>query len=153
ASGRRRHATVFELKARAVSARARERAPLRWITMALWGVPFGHGLRPERAVFTLAAYYLIGVVAAWGLDARGLLIAAGTDAPCGAPNPWLYAVEMLAPIIDLGAGEADNCQIRRDTAEGVAWRAGRAAYQILGLILMYLTVLTFTGALKREGDE
>jgi hypothetical protein len=68
------------------------------------------------------------------------------DVPCGDRiRPVLYALDVFVPVLDLRQQSA--CSISRDK---VVWRYAQAAYAVLGWFLTPLTLLTFSGILKKH---
>jgi hypothetical protein len=68
------------------------------------------------------------------------------EVPCdGRVNPVLYALDVFVPVLDLR--QQTTCSIAR---EHWIWRFIQAGYAIMGWFLTPLTLLTFSGILKRH---
>lgn len=68
------------------------------------------------------------------------------EVPCeGRVNPVLYALDVFVPVLDLR--QQTTCSIAR---EHWIWRFLQAGYAVMGWFLTPLTLLTFSGILKRH---
>lgn len=112
------------------------------LSSGVFGLCFGYGLKPERALLTLVAYFLLGWgVFAWA-NARGAMVidlqpvanvaedgafgiqeqerALVTNLPCGEEiQPAYYALDVLIPLVDLR--QEEKCEIGEVT-EGALWQ-------------------------------
>ena len=71
------------------------------------------------------------------------------EVPCdGRIVPELYALDVFIPALNLH--QQDTCSIRKNAT---AWRLVQAFYAILGWIVTPLTILTFTGILRRYVEK
>ena len=71
------------------------------------------------------------------------------EVPCGDRiRPVLYALDVFVPVLDLRQQTA--CSIRHDR---LLWRYAQAGYAVLGWFLTPLTLLTFSGILKRHLEK
>jgi uncharacterized protein YjbI with pentapeptide repeats len=69
--------------------------------------------------------------------------------PCGnRVDPVLYAMDVFLPVLNLH--QEENCSIR---PEEKGWRRWQAAYAMVGWIITPLTILTFSGILRRHLDR
>jgi hypothetical protein len=139
---------------------------------AIWGflcVAFGYGFSRWKALRTLLICIVVGwamaYVADYGLNVPHLsplgkvLIAnhsvSGNKAQeedlknavdCdNRIQPFLYAIDVFVPVLDLKQQSA--CSIRRDRP---VWRYAEAGYKFLGWVLIPITLLTFSGILKKH---
>jgi len=68
------------------------------------------------------------------------------DLPCGDKiEPFLYALDIFLPLVDLH--QEERCAF---VAEAPLWRWGKAAYAILGWVVVSLTLLTISMALRNR---
>jgi hypothetical protein len=63
-------------------------------------------------------------------------------------QPMLYALDVFVPVLDLR--QQTVCSIRYDKPR---WRYAQAVYALLGWFLTPLTLLTFSGTLKRHLEK
>ncbi|GIX12018.1 MAG: hypothetical protein KatS3mg116_3728 [Elioraea sp.] len=126
------------------------------------GLAFGHYCSSLRGLATLTLLVGLGTAGAMGTADRGVLVRA--DAPRGEAEPcwrnfawssaeaWVkagaVAATRFAPVITVPAGPA--CAIREDAPAAWAWMLGRIGYALLGLLIVPMAVLTFTGVLRRD---
>jgi hypothetical protein len=111
-----------------------------------------YGYSPFRAVLALSLFIAIGTLAAVCIDAHGALVLSSTDS-VGANhlNPLVYAIDVALPIVDLQ--QDDMFVIDAAKLPGLWNNAGlvsllRALYELVGFVLVSITVLTFTGVLR-----
>jgi hypothetical protein len=67
------------------------------------------------------------------------------DIPCTNISPFLYALDTMLPVVRLRMEE--RCEMA-DSAPW--WRFGRAAYALIGWVIVGLAALTWTGVLQRD---
>jgi hypothetical protein len=69
--------------------------------------------------------------------------------PCGdRVVPLLYAMDVFLPVLNLH--QEENCSIR---PEATGWRIAQAFYAVLGWIVTPLSILTFSGILRRHLEK
>jgi hypothetical protein len=69
--------------------------------------------------------------------------------PCGnRVVSLLYAMDVFLPVLNLH--QEENCSIR---PEATGWRVAQAFYAVLGWIVTPLTILTFSGILRRHLEK
>src|SRR5262249_55346436 len=129
--------------------------------------------KTARAVATITAIYLIGLVGVFGLSSSGAMKAdlssPGTvviqkgrsqrvvvetthvtrpieEVACGNRiNKYVYPLDVMLPLIDLG--QESRCDISSThTALGIA----KGGYQILGWIVTSCLILTVSGVVRRR---
>jgi hypothetical protein len=127
----------------------------------LYGLAFGFGLSPARALATVVLCILAGGVMFNAFNAMGAMTSAARE-PAGAPprqcgdeiEAVVYAADVFLPLIDLR--EEQRCEIAAAPRQPVspsmitAFRLLKAAYAILGWIVTTTSVLTFTGVLRHS---
>jgi hypothetical protein len=142
--------------------------PFSW----LFGVFFAFGYSTWHAIMTVLIFICIGTIGVKHLNATGILVidsapvasvaardtpavpqaiasAARTSLPCGdAVNPWLYAIDVFVPLIDLR--QESKCE---PSSDADVWRILKAGYALLGWIVTSLAILTFSGVLQRRGED
>ncbi|MEZ5773450.1 MAG: hypothetical protein R3D33_01695 [Hyphomicrobiaceae bacterium] len=171
--------------------------PIYW----LYGLFFRYGLSPRRALLTFLLFILVGAVGAGLAAKRDLLVldampvtvavtpegpasliadtrrAVVEDAPCGSEiTPWVYAVDLAIPILDLH--EETRCNLRAARPDDPVvmtlrwpsliegrllasheirgpdiWRFAKAIYALLGWLVTSLALLTVTGVLRRVAER
>ncbi len=129
-------------------------------------LPFGYGLSASRAAVSAGLFWLAGSVGTSLALERGALIEEhdGAIAVCDEVLPPLYALDVAAPVIDLG--QEKECKIGRapgakpwpgiklpDSDQNLfeetgLWRWAQAAYAALGAIVIGFSILTWTGVFK-----
>jgi hypothetical protein len=67
------------------------------------------------------------------------------DLPCTGIYPPLYALDMMLPFVGLHI--ADKCEMADDAP---VWAYAKAAYEMLGWLIIALAALTWTGVLRRD---
>ena len=140
----------------------------KWKRKGLWWLfwlCFEYGFSPGRALCTTVLCILLGWamfhVADYGLPgfpnvghamvANRYMSEGVAESPVGAPscgeriNALLYALDVFVPVLDLRQQHA--CSISPDRAR---WQIAQALYAILGWLLIPLSLLTFSGILKRH---
>lgn len=76
------------------------------------------------------------------------------DTPCNiGVNSLLYAIDVFIPLLDLN--QEERCTIRSAADDGQPdpyrwWRLGKALYEIIGWIVISLTILTLSGVMRRD---
>ena len=123
----------------------------KWVQGLLYLVS-GYGYRPRFALLVAAGYLLLGAALTWLLDINGAFMLADKDTVAVPLNPLLYALDSAVPIIDL---EHEGLWTIDESKVGGFWRdvlqVFDALYEILGMLLVSIIVLTLTGTL-RDGD-
>lgn len=112
-----------------------------------------YGYDPGRAILTTLAYLAFGTgIAAW-MDATGALMLASVDTPPDfAFNPLVFAIDAAIPIIDLnqdGMWALDPDAFRYDAAMW-ALSTAKSLYEIVGMLVVSITILTLTGTLREK---
>ena len=114
----------------------------------------GYGYSPGRAAAIMAGVIVIGAVLA-GLAylAGGVVPADPKNVPVHGFNALLYAIDLAIPFLDLGA--ADGWAIAPDKLGGgwgwdLAVPVTTAIYRVIGLVVVSITVLTFSGILREK---
>lgn len=148
---------------------------LRLVYLLPFDLMFGYGLKPGRAIVTVAVALGLGFAGVHLANDRGALVLnpavttgvvmdagrtpapalqrAGPDAyaeaPCGREvSTWVYAADLFIPLVEFG--HERRCRITT-TERGDGWRILKALYQLAGWIIISLAILTFTGVLRRSG--
>ena len=125
-----------------------ERA-LGWVLKAT----SNYGYSPARAIIWLLVYFGFGALVAWALGSAGAIQPNSTDMV--SPYPYNYlvlAIDAAIPIIDL---EHDS-MLTINPAALPEWASqsgiliGKAIYEILGMLLLSIAVLTLTGTLREK---
>ncbi len=131
---------------------------------------FGYGLSVTRAAITVFAVWVIGALGVSAMNARGALVAVhgseATTEACVGLDPALYALDAMAPVIDLNQESA--CVPGRvagktlspgyQTPVGVVfeelalWQWAKALFSILGAAVVGFALLTWTGVFKPRAD-
>lgn len=70
------------------------------------------------------------------------------DIACDEVSPLLYALDTMLPVFQLHTEE--KCEFTNNTRHGRWWRFGKAAYALIGWILVTLAALTWTGVLRKD---
>lgn len=70
------------------------------------------------------------------------------DIACDEVSPLLYALDTMLPVFQLHMEE--KCEFTDNTRHGRWWRFGKAAYALIGWILVTLAALTWTGVLRKD---
>jgi len=113
-----------------------------------------YGYSPLRAVLSLLIFIAVGSVLAWLLDLSGAMVLATTDAAPQTPfNPIVYAIDAAIPIADLNQDDLftiDAAKLPGWARSEAAVTLVKAAYEIVGLILASVAVLTLTGTLREK---
>ncbi len=110
-----------------------------------------YGYSPGRAIISSMLYLAIGVITAALLDAKGMLMLASTDFPQTTPfDPLVYALDSAIPIIDLNQ---DSSWILNPEAIGspvllATLMSAKSVYEVVGMLLVSITILTLTGTLR-----
>lgn len=110
-----------------------------------------YGYSPGRAIAVMLVYFALGAVAAAQLRSEGAIVLANLDSnPDLIFNAIFFAIDSAVPIIDLGQDSV--WAIRPD--DGVPWLArdaimiAKGLYEIVGMMLLSVTILTLTGTLR-----
>jgi hypothetical protein len=138
---------------------------------AAWGavqVPFGFGLKPWRALFTLCVVYLIGLIAVLAIPLKvdaaavstvgrgeSVVIDAAGDprAPeeisCGdLVNVFVYPLDVMIPLLDLRQEARCQFSIKNEWL-GVL----KGAYAILGWLVISGAIITWSGVVRRHTER
>ncbi|UIP08117.1 hypothetical protein LY632_06905 [Erythrobacter sp. SDW2] len=112
-----------------------------------------YGYSPARAILCLSVWFGIGTLFAWLLGSAGAIQPNSTDLVSPYPvNYFVLAVDAAIPIIDL---EQDS-MLTIDPVSLPWWASengvliGKALYEIIGMLLLSVTVLTLTGSLREK---
>ncbi len=89
-----------------------------------------------------------------GIEPRAVAASAdalGDEIACGNQiNGFIYSLDVFLPLVDLQ--QEAQCQPTQQ-AWGVGWRWGKAAYALLGWIVVSLSIVMMTGFLRRQSVE
>ena len=66
------------------------------------------------------------------------------DVPCSGVSPPLYALDLMLPFVGLRI--ADRCEM----VDEFWWLYGKAAYEMIGWLIVAMTALTWTGILRKD---
>jgi len=112
-----------------------------------------YGYSPARAMIFMISYMVFGAAIAALLEANDALILLSTDTdPRQMFDPIIYAIDAAIPIIDLNQ---DSVWTLNPTAFRYGWAAqamgvAKGLYEIIGMLLISITVLTLSGALREK---
>lgn len=110
-----------------------------------------YGYSPTRAISFVLVYFGFGAVIATALNSKNALILASVDAaPETAFNPLVYAIDSAIPIIDLNQ---DGVWTLDPSVFDYGWAMqatvfSKGLYEIFGMLLISITILTLTGTLR-----
>lgn len=112
-----------------------------------------YGYSPARAMLWLLGYFALGTLFAWLLASAGAIQPNSADLVSPFPyNYFVLAVDAAIPIIDL-----DHDAMLTIVPAALPWWAsedgvlvGKALYEIVGMLLLSITVLTLTGTLRER---
>lgn len=132
----------------------RRHSGLGWIERSValllsWSSRYGYS--PGRASFATLLFIAIGAALAW--SAQDAFVASSSDTPVAPFSPALYAIDVAVPFLELGQdhGYALNpARLPAFPGRELIVGATIALYRLLGLILISITVLTFTGLLREK---
>ncbi len=120
---------------------------VQWLLM---GVSL-YGYSPARALGWTLAYLALGTFAAMALETRDAFILATIDGqPKAEFSALVYAIDSAIPIIDLNQDSGWTI----DPGSLPGWLSIevvlglKAAYEIVGMLLISITILTLTGTLR-----
>jgi hypothetical protein len=108
-----------------------------------------YGYAPGRAAAVVAAFVALGALAAWAIATAGGIAAADGDGSGTPFNPILYALDVAVPFLDLGQDERWTVAAAGPVPVW-AIQVGHAVYRLAGLVLVSITVLTFSGILREK---
>jgi hypothetical protein len=126
------------------------------------GLAFGHYYSSLRGIATVALFIALGTVGAMAAADHGMLVAADAataaaeracwpDFAWTSANVWVragaLAADTFVPVLKFATSA---CAIRQDAPFAWAWTLGRIGYALLGLLIVPMAVLTFTGVLRRD---
>jgi hypothetical protein len=126
------------------------------------GLAFGHYYSSLRGIATVALFIALGTVGVMAAAAHDMLVAADAataaaeracwpDFAWTSANVWVRAGALAADTFVPGLKFATSaCAIRQDAPFAWAWTLGRIGYTLLGLLIVPMAVLTFTGVLRRD---
>jgi hypothetical protein len=113
-----------------------------------------YGYSPWLAVRSLALFIVLGALVAGWLNMHGAMVLASTDsAPQNRFDALVYALDSALPIIDLGQDSVFTIDVAKVSSwpwTGEIISLAKALYQMIGLILASITVLTLTGTLREK---
>lgn len=135
--------------------------PLTLFRYLFWRVPYDYGRSFGGALVVIAVLLGLGV---WGVkfaNHTGLLANSETaETPrvaCGdSINEWVYATDLLIPLVDLG--EESRCRIRNPNQDDAgkswlehpaSWSIAKGIYGILGWVVISLAIVIRTGAFEQ----
>lgn len=125
----------------------------RWSAGALNFVS-RYGYSPGRASAVTAIFFVIGGLLAWHLAAIGAIVADDPGNPPAQPfSPLLYAIDVAVPFLDLGYdGDwvIDSRRLAPFFGRDPLVATAMALYRLAGLVLLSITVLTFSGVLREK---
>lgn len=112
-----------------------------------------YGYSPGRALIWTVIYVALGTIAAFFLNAHHALILASTDAqPHTVFDPFVYALDAAIPIIDLNQDSTwtiNPAAFRYDVLASAVTIA-KSMYEIVGMLLISVTILSLTGTLREK---
>lgn len=134
----------------------RTHSGLGWIertVSGLLGLTSDYGYSPGKASIASALVIALGALAAWGLHSSGAIAPAGDEAGSALFSPLLFALDVAVPFLDLG----HDSLWRIDPTALPAWPGrtltmglAEALYRLAGLVMLSITVLTFSGILHEK---
>lgn len=111
-----------------------------------------YGYSPGRVIAVLVLFILAGTGLAALLDMHGAMVLASTDfVDANRFDPFVYALDAALPIVELDQDSVFAIDATRISARpwvDHAITVAKGLYEILGLILASVTVLTLTGTLR-----
>lgn len=125
-------------------------AALRWLPRAghaLWGALAGYGHRPGRVVVALLAAWLAGAGVFALAAGHAAFAAVSPQAAAAGFDPWLYSLDTLLPLVDLGA-ERDWRAVA--SAAAGAWAAVARTAAVAEALFGWLALLVLLVALLRR---
>ncbi len=141
-----------------VAVEAANRGALRTPEVPLLGIPeaklWDFAAMPQALVLSQTPVLTMVRTSENGIEPRA--VAASADAPgdeiaCGNQiNGFIYALDVFLPLVDLQ--QEAQCQPTQQ-AWGVGWRWGKAAYALLGWVVISLSIVMMTGFLRRQSVE
>lgn len=134
----------------------RTHSGLGWIertVSGLLGLTSDYGYSPGKASIASALVIAFGALAAWALHSAGAIVPASDEAGSALFSPLLFALDVAVPFLDLG----HDSLWRIDPAALPAWPGrtltvglAEALYRLAGLVMLSITVLTFSGILHEK---
>ncbi|GAA4040484.1 hypothetical protein [Parerythrobacter jejuensis] len=122
---------------------------VQWVLMAV----SEYGYSPGRAILCTIAWLMLGTAGAYILENQGAIILSSIDGQPKAPfSPLVYALDAAIPIIDLNQ---DSGWTLDKEKLGSRWMAellvtAKGLYEIIGMLLVSITILTLTGTLREK---
>ncbi len=129
---------------------------LGWIERAvsgLLGLTSDYGYSPGKASAATLILFLLGTMAAWGLYVAGAIVPANAEQGSAAFSPLLYAIDVAVPFLDLGHDgdwSIDPGKLAYWPGQTLALGLAEALYRLAGLVMLSITVLTFSGILHEK---
>lgn len=129
---------------------------LGWIERAvsgLLGLTSDYGYSPGKASAATLILVLLGTIAAWGLYAAGAIVPENAEQGSAAFSPLLYAIDVAVPFLDLGHDgdwSIDPGKLAYWPGQTLALGLAEALYRLAGLVMLSITVLTFSGILHEK---
>lgn len=134
----------------------RQHTGLGWTERAisgLLGLTSNYGYSPRRASIASALLIGLGSLMAWVLYSFGAIDALDRGSIDRGFSPLLYALDVAVPFLDLGHDAAWAINPRALTSSGLTSTIiglGEALYRLAGLVMLSITVLTFSGILHEK---
>lgn len=135
-------------------------------------LPFGYGLKSDRALVTFVALWFVGgglaflgtypAIDVMKIDASNVATVysgtevvvpteprvGSTEIRCGNQiDPMLYALDVMVPLLDLR--QEQRCTVSADSSAWF-WRLVKVAYAVVGWIVVSGLVLTASGFVRRQ---
>lgn len=129
---------------------------LGWIERAvsgLLGLTSDYGYSPGKASAATLILITLGAIAAWSLHAFGAIVPAAADDGSAVFSPLLYAIDVAVPFLDLGHDgdwRIDPGKLAPWPGKSLALGLAEALYRLAGLVMLSITVLTFSGILHEK---
>lgn len=119
----------------------------------LLGLTSDYGYSPGKASIASALLIAVGAAAAWGLHAAGAIVPVKDADGSGVFSPLLYAIDVAVPFLDLGHDgnwRIDPGQLPFWPGRTLTLGLAEALYRLAGLVMLSITVLTFSGILHEK---
>ena len=129
---------------------------LGWIERAvsgLLGLTSDYGYSPGKASAATLILFLLGTMAAWGLYVAGAIVPANAEQGSASFSPLLYAIDVAVPFLDLGHDgdwSIGPGKLAYWPGQTLALGLAEALYRLAGLVMLSITVLTFSGILHEK---
>ncbi len=134
----------------------RDHSGLGWVersVSALLGVTSNYGYSPGRASLWTLGLVLIGALCAILLHGAGAMVQTDADKGVLSFAPLLYAIDVAVPFLDLGhdaAWRIDPMRLADWPGRNFSVQLAEALYRVAGVIILSITVLTFSGVLREK---